>query len=57
MATRTKTKQSKVYLVLSEKNNHLFGAFPFSEQGFEQAEAYAKKISRKNKEKYFVKLS
>jgi len=57
MATKTKIKQSKVYLVLSEKNNHLFGAFPFSEDGLKEAEAYAKKITRKNKEKYFVKLS
>ena len=57
MATRTKTKQSKVYLVLSEKNNHLFGAFPFSDEGLKEAEAYAKKITKKNKEKYFVKLS
>jgi len=57
MTTRTKTKQSKVYLVLSEKNNHLFGAFPFSDEGLKEAEAYAKKITKKNKEKYFVKLS
>ena len=57
MATRIKTKQSKVYLVLSEKNNHLFGAFPFSDEGLKEAEAYAKKITKKNKEKYFVKLS
>jgi hypothetical protein len=57
MATKTKTKQSKVYLVLSERNNHLFGAFPFTDEGFKQAEAYAKKITRKNKEKYFVKIS
>ena len=57
MATKTKTKQSKVYLVLSERNNHLFGAFPFSEEGLKQAQAYAKKIGRKNKENYFVKLS
>ena len=57
MAIKAKTKQSKVYLVLSERNNHLFGAFPFSDEGLKQAEAYAKKIARKNKENYFVKLS
>jgi len=57
MAIKAKTKQSKVYLVLSEKNNHLFGAFPFSDEGLKEAEAYAKKITKKNKEGYFVKLS
>jgi len=57
MAIKAKTKQSKVYLVLSERNNYLFGAFPFSDEGLKQAEAYAKKIGRKNKENYFVKLS
>jgi hypothetical protein len=57
MTTKPKTRQGKVYLVLSERNNHLFGAFPFSDEGFKQAEAYAQKITKKNKEKYFVKIS
>jgi hypothetical protein len=57
MATKIKTRQGKVYLVLSERNNHLFGAFPFTDKGFKEAEAYAEKITRKNKEKYFVKIS
>ena len=54
---RRKTKSYKVYLILSERSKHLFGAFPYTEEGLKEAEKYVKKISRKNKESYLIKPS
>ena len=59
-AKKKKTKRAKshqVYLILSERCNRLFGAFPYTDEGLAEAEKYVKKISRQNKEKYLIKPS
>jgi hypothetical protein len=42
------------YLVLSQ-NNFMHGAFHRNDEGLKLAEAHAKLLEQKNKEKYFVK--
>tara|TARA_R110000824_G_scaffold145176_1_gene313391 strand:+ start:147 stop:329 length:183 start_codon:yes stop_codon:yes gene_type:complete len=54
---RKKTKDYKVYLILCERTKHLFGAFPYTEEGLTQAKKYVKKISHKNKDSYLIKPS
>jgi len=54
---KTKKRVFKFYLILSEKNKHLFGAFPYTEDGLTEAEKYVRKITRRNKEKYLIKPS
>ena len=56
-AKKKKTKSHQVYLILSERGNRLFGAFPFTEEGLAEAEKYVRKITRQNKEKYLIKPS
>ena len=59
MATKRKGKKKthQVYLVLSQKGNRLFGAFPYSDEGLAAAEKYVKKITRKHKEKFKIEAS
>ncbi len=54
---KTKKRVFKSYLILSEKTKHLFGAFPYTEDGFTEAEKYVRKITKRNKEKYLIKPS
>jgi hypothetical protein len=54
---KTKKRVFKFYLILSEKTKHLFGAFPYTEDGLTEAEKYVRKITRRNKEKYLIKPS
>ena len=49
-----RTKNYKSYLILSERTNHLFGAFTYTEEGLKAAEKYVKKISRKHKETFII---
>jgi hypothetical protein len=51
---RRKTKSYKVYLILSERSKHLFGAFPYTEEGLKEAEKYVRKIKKLNKENYRI---
>lgn len=46
----TKKKNNKYYAVVSINRNFLYGAFPFSEEGYSRAQEYLKKIdpSKKN---------
>lgn len=59
MATKRKgrKKAHQVYLVLSQRGNRLFGAFPYSEEGLADAEKYVRKISREHKEKFRIEAS
>ena len=59
MATkrRTKKKSNQVYLVLSQRGNRLFGAFPYSDEGLKDAEKYVRKISKERKEKFKIEVS
>jgi len=56
-AKKKKTKSHQVYLILSERGNRLFGAFPYTEEGLAEAEKYVRKITKQNKEKYLIKPS
>ena len=47
-------KTYKSYLILSEKTNHLFGAFSYTEEGLEAAEKYVEKITKQNKETFII---
>ena len=49
-------KKQKVILVLSEIKNYLYGAFDNTEEGQAAAEKYAKKVSRKEKIKLYLKI-
>jgi|ETNvirenome_6_85_1030632.scaffolds.fasta_scaffold01513_25 hypothetical protein len=59
MAAKKKGKKKKpqVYLVLSQRGNRLFGAFPYSEEGLVNAEKYVRKITRQHKEKFRIEPS
>jgi len=58
MATKKKkTRSHQAYLVLSERGNRLFGAFPYTEDGLAEAEKYVRKITRQNKDSYLIKPS
>lgn len=59
MAVKKKGKRKKpqVYLVLSQRGNRLFGAFPYSEEGLASAEKYVRKITREHKEKFRIEPS
>jgi hypothetical protein len=46
-------KRKKYYLVISERNRHVYGAFRYSSEGFAEAEIYIKKISRVYKGEIF----
>jgi hypothetical protein len=43
-----KTKKQKFYMVISQKNNYTYGAFPYTKQGKEDAKAYIENKSNKN---------
>ena len=47
-------KKDKYYVVLSERRNYTQGAFEYSENGYEKAVAYVRKIERKTSEKYYI---
>ena len=49
-----RTKNYKSYLILSERTNHLFGAFTYTEEGLEAAEEYVKKITKQHKETFII---
>ena len=49
-----RTKNYKSYLILSERTNHLFGAFTYTEEGLEAAEKYVKKITKQYKETFII---
>jgi hypothetical protein len=48
-----KNKQ-KYYAVLSKKDNYLHGVFPFSKEGYKQAQLYIDK-NIKNKKSFYIK--
>ena len=54
---RLKKKQYRSYLVLSKYSKRLFGAFPYTEIGFEEAQKYVAKITRRFKEEYIIEPS
>jgi len=54
---KSKKKEFKSYLILAERTNYLFGAFPYTAEGLEQAEKYVRKISRRDSEKYRIVAS
>jgi len=47
---KAKSKK-KYYLVVSKKNNWLYGAFDHSESGLEKAEKHLKNLIKKTKDK------
>ena len=49
-----KAKNYKSYLILSERTNHLFGAFTYTEEGLDAAEKYVKKITKQYKETFII---
>tara|TARA_Y100000296_G_scaffold81497_1_gene108778 strand:- start:3456 stop:3632 length:177 start_codon:yes stop_codon:yes gene_type:complete len=49
-----RTKNYKSYLILSERTNHLFGAFTYTEEGLKAAEKYVEKISKQHKETFII---
>ena len=59
MATKRKgrKKTHQVYLVLSQRGNRLFGAFPYSDEGLADAKKYVRKISKEHKEKFRIEAS
>jgi hypothetical protein len=47
-------KRKKYYLVVSEKNQHTYGAFNYTPEGYNEAEKYVRKISRVNRSEIFT---
>ena len=54
---KSNKKDFKSYLILAERTNYLFGAFPYTEIGLAQAEKYVRKISRRDSENYRIVAS
>jgi len=54
---RAKKKQYKSYLVFSKSGKRLFGAFPHTERGLEEAKEYVKKITKRFREEYIIEPS
>lgn len=50
-----KRNKSKYYGVYSKLDNFLYGVFPFSKDGFKQAEAYILKIKNKKNTNFYIK--
>ena len=43
-----RVKKDKCYLVVSKANGYIQGAFPYTEKGKQDAEAYLNKINQKD---------
>ena len=54
---RAKKKQYRSYLIFSKHGKRLFGAFPYTEIGLEEARKYVAKITRRFKEEYIIEPS
>ena len=51
---KSNKKEFKSYLILAERTNYLFGAFPYTLEGLAKAEKYVRKIKKLNKENYRI---
>ena len=47
-------RKKKYYLVVSKGRKFTHGAFPHTEEGFEMAEKYIKKISKRSEEEFLI---
>lgn len=50
-----KIKKKRYYAIYSKSDNFFHGAFPLSEEGYEQARTYIEKISNKSKKSFYIK--
>ena len=50
---RTRRK-NKYYLVVSKDKGYTYGAFPYTDQGLEDAKAYVKKSKKNQKEELLI---
>ena len=56
MKKKAKRKSSKkCYIVISERKKHTYGAFPFTPEGLEKAQAYTKLLKKEHKEEFIVR--
>jgi hypothetical protein len=51
-----RVKKDKAYVIVSLNKGYVQGAFPYSEEGKKQAKEYLKKLSKKDKQAYEIKL-
>lgn len=51
-----RVKKIKSYVVFCKKDNFLYGAFPFNNQGLKLAKSYVKKLSPKDKKKFCIRV-
>ena len=49
-----KKSKKKYYLVLSRNRNYTYGAFPYTEEGKEQADSFAKRVGKEKNEPLYV---
>tara|TARA_R100000808_G_C2145231_1_gene153059 strand:- start:1599 stop:1760 length:162 start_codon:yes stop_codon:yes gene_type:complete len=49
-----RVKKDKAYVVVSAEKGYVQGAFPYTEEGKEQARIYLNKLKKKTKEEYRV---
>ena len=50
--TLKKRRKKKYYLILGDRKDYRYGAFPYSEEGLEMAEKYLAKIQNSKNELY-----
>ncbi len=43
-----------IYIVISKKKKHTYGAFPFTKEGLKKAEQYTKTLKKEHKEDFLV---
>ena len=51
-----RVKKDKAYVVLSHVKGYVQGAFPHTDEGKKQALEYVKKLSKKDGQKYTIKV-
>ena len=51
-----RVKKDRAYVIVSEDRGYVQGAFPHTKEGKRDAEEYVKRLAKKNKQKYKVKL-
>jgi hypothetical protein len=47
-------KKQKFYYIRSKEKNYQYGVFDHTEEGFEKAEKYMKKLKKTKKEEFYI---
>ena len=51
-----RVKKDKSYVVVSVERGYIQGAFPYTDEGKKDAQIYKRKLTKKTKEKYEIRI-